>query len=88
MKNFINIQREVIDQFNKNELSKKEAQMKIEFFWSGSLKKAIISGDIENGSLMAGQSVGMVKEIEPCQKIINRLIEEILLFLENNEKSA
>ena len=71
---FARMQREVIEQVNRGELDKKEAQLKIEHFWAGALRKAVIDGDIENGSVMAGQSVGMVTKIQPCQEIIDELI--------------
>ena len=51
--------------------------MEIEHFWAGSLKNAVLNGDIENGSLMAGQSVSMVKEIQPVSKIFNDLLMQI-----------
>ena len=35
-----------------------------------------IDGDVEGGSLMAGQSVGMVKEEEPVAQIVATLIAE------------
>ena len=44
----------------------------IEHFWAGALRRAVIDGDVENGSLMAGQSVGMVKAEEPAADIIAR----------------
>jgi enoyl-[acyl-carrier protein] reductase II len=53
-----------------------EAQLRIEHFWAGALRRAVIDGDIENGSLMAGQSVGMVKEEEPVAEIIAALMSE------------
>ncbi len=53
-----------------------EAQLQIEHFWAGALRRAVIDGDIENGSLMAGQSVGMVKAEEPAAAIIIALMEE------------
>jgi enoyl-[acyl-carrier protein] reductase II len=53
-----------------------EAQLKIEHFWAGALKRAVIDGDVENGSLMAGQSVGMVTREEPVADIIAALMRE------------
>ncbi len=73
---FARMQREVIEQVARGELDKKEAQLKIEHFWAGALRKAVIDGDIENGSVMAGQSVGMVSKIEPVQAIIDELIAQ------------
>jgi enoyl-[acyl-carrier protein] reductase II len=51
-----------------------EAQLKLEEFWLGSLRRAVIEGDVEKGSLMAGQSVGMVKSIQPAAEIMEDLI--------------
>ena len=79
---FARMQREVIEQVARGELDKKEAQLKIEHFWAGALRKAVIDGDIENGSVMAGQSVGMVSKIEPVQAIIDELIAQGEAYLE------
>ncbi len=73
---FTRCQHEVIGQFRAGELDKKEAQLKIEHFWAGALRKAVIDGDVENGSVMAGQSVGMVTKIEPMQAIVDELIAQ------------
>jgi enoyl-[acyl-carrier protein] reductase II len=78
---FARMQHEVIAQFRSGELDKKEAQLKIEHFWAGALRKAVIDGDIENGSVMAGQSVGMVSKIQPAQEIIDELIEQAYAYL-------
>ena len=53
-----------------------EAQQKIEHYWAGALRRAVIDGDVENGSLMAGQSVGMVNKEEPVADIIAALMAE------------
>ncbi len=53
-----------------------EAQLQIEHFWAGALRRAVIDGDVENGSLMAGQSVGMVSAEEPVSQIIETLLGE------------
>ena len=53
-----------------------EAQLQIEQFWAGALRRAVIDGDVEAGSIMAGQSVGMVKQEEPVTEIIASLLEE------------
>jgi len=73
---FMRYQKEVIDQFRSGACDKKEAQLKIEHFWAGALRKAVIDGDVENGSVMAGQSVGMVTKIEPVKDILAELIEQ------------
>lgn len=53
-----------------------EAQLQIEHYWAGALRRAVIDGDVENGSLMAGQSVGMVTKEEPVAEIIGALVTE------------
>ncbi len=53
-----------------------EAQLEIESFWAGALRRAVIDGDVENGSLMAGQSVGMVNAEEPVAAIMAELMSE------------
>ena len=53
-----------------------EAQLQIEQFWAGALRRAVIDGDVENGSIMAGQSVGMLKEEEPVADIIEQLMSQ------------
>ncbi len=73
---FTRCQHEVIGQYRAGELDKKEAQLKIEHFWAGALKRAVIDGDVENGSVMAGQSVGMVSKIEPMKDIVAELVAQ------------
>jgi enoyl-[acyl-carrier protein] reductase II len=46
----------------------------VERFWAGALRRAVIDGDIETGSLMAGQSVGMVTSVQPVEEILQELI--------------
>jgi enoyl-[acyl-carrier protein] reductase II len=67
---------EVAKLLDAGEVQMDEAQLQIEHFWAGALRRAVIDGDVENGSLMAGQSVGMVKEEEPAAAIIATLMEE------------
>ena len=53
-----------------------EAQLQIEHYWAGALRRAVIDGDVENGSVMAGQSVGMLKEEEPVADIMQKLMAQ------------
>lgn len=73
---FMRFQREVIDQHRRGDCDKKEAQLKIEHFWAGALRRAVMDGDIEHGSVMAGQSVGMVSKIQPLQEIVDELVAQ------------
>lgn len=82
-KHFLMAQKEAIEAYQNGLLTQQEAQMKIELFWAGALRRAVIDGDIEEGSLMAGQSVGLVKEIKPCHDIIQSLLEEMRQHWQN-----
>jgi enoyl-[acyl-carrier protein] reductase II len=73
---FMDTQRKVIERFRSGELSQKDAQLEIEHFWAGALKRAAIDGDVENGSVMAGQSVGLVTRRQPVAEIINELVAQ------------
>ena len=73
---FADKQREVIARFDSGELDQKTAQLEIEHFWAGALRRAVIEGDIENGSLMAGQSVGMVTAEQTTAEIIAELVDQ------------
>jgi enoyl-[acyl-carrier protein] reductase II len=80
-KEFIAVQSNVIREYDNGSLDLKEAQLKIEHYWSGSLRRAAIDGDIENGSLMAGQSVGMVTKEQSTAEIIDELVNQANQFL-------
>ena len=69
-------QREIAGLLDREEIAMAEAQLQVEHYWAGALRRAVIDGDVENGSLMAGQSVGMVKEEEPVAQIIATLMAE------------
>ncbi|UIP07033.1 nitronate monooxygenase [Erythrobacter sp. SDW2] len=69
-------QREVAALLDAGEVDMGEAQLQIEHFWAGALRRAVIDGDVEGGSLMAGQSVGMVTQEEPAADIIAQLMRE------------
>jgi enoyl-[acyl-carrier protein] reductase II len=78
---FILFQMEVISRVKAGELEQKDAQLEIEHFWAGALKRAVIDGDVESGSLMAGQSVGMVTREQPTAEILGELVEQALAAL-------
>lgn len=42
----------------------------------GGLRKAVVEGDVKNGSVMAGQIAGMVKERMSCKELIDKLVGE------------
>ncbi len=69
-------QREVANKLDGGEIDMMAAQLEIEHYWAGALRRAVIDGDVENGSLMAGQSVGMVTEDERVADIIATLVQQ------------
>ena len=69
-------QRAVAQTLDEGKVAMLEAQLEIEHYWAGALRRAVIDGDVENGSLMAGQSVGMVTKEEPLADIIAALMAE------------
>ena len=73
---FMQCQRDTVAAFERGNLDAKAAQLQIEHFWAGALRRAAIDGDIEAGSLMAGQSVGMVTREAPAQDIMDELISQ------------
>jgi enoyl-[acyl-carrier protein] reductase II len=82
MENFTAKQREVANLLDTGSVDMMEAQLQIEHYWAGALRRAVIEGDIEGGSLMAGQSVGMVTSEEPVAEILATLMTEAAAALE------
>jgi enoyl-[acyl-carrier protein] reductase II len=83
MVNFAAKQREVAQSLDEGAIEMAEAQLQIEHYWAGALRRAVIDGDIESGSVMAGQSVGMVSREEPVAAIIKELVDEAAAALES-----
>lgn len=78
----------------KNKLTKRFEEMEaagvsleeLEALGAGKLRAAVTDGDVEWGSVMAGQSAGLVKKVQPAAEIIKELFsdaERILRGLEN-----
>jgi enoyl-[acyl-carrier protein] reductase II len=75
-KRFLEHQAEIIRRYKAGEVAKDVGQLDIEHYWAGALRKAVVDGDVENGSLMAGQSVGMVTKEQPAAEIIAELLDQ------------
>ncbi len=78
---FMQTQQDVLAKFHNGDVSQDEGQMMIEHFWGGALRRAVVDGDVETGSVMAGQSVGLVKKIEPTMGIIAELVNQASVHL-------
>jgi enoyl-[acyl-carrier protein] reductase II len=81
-KRFLRHQQTTRDRYLSGELSREAAQLEIEHFWAGALRRAVIDGDVENGSVMAGQSVGMVTAEQSVAEIIGELVDQAVVALE------
>jgi enoyl-[acyl-carrier protein] reductase II len=71
---FGKLQIELLNKLDNQIIDRAEAQFEVERFWVGALKDAAVDGDIAKGSLMAGQSVGLVSEIKPFKAIIDEMV--------------
>ena len=78
---FLAHQAETLRRFQEGALSREAAQLEIEHFWAGALRRAVIEGDVETGSVMAGQSVGLVNAVQPVAEIIAELVDQAVAAL-------
>lgn len=68
----------------RNQMTKKYLELEkngagfeeLELLTLGGLRKAVVDGDVVNGSVMAGQSAAMVKEELTCQELVQKLVTE------------
>ncbi|MFQ5952534.1 MAG: NAD(P)H-dependent flavin oxidoreductase [Candidatus Omnitrophota bacterium] len=75
MDNFRKLQIDLIKKLDKGTITRINAQEQVEEFWLGALKQAVVNGDIEFGSIMSGQSVGLVDKIMSINEIITDLAD-------------
>ena len=87
-KRFIEAQHAVIARWRAGEVDQKAAQLEIEHFWAGALRRAVIDGDVETGSLMAGQSVGLVDGEQPTAQIIETLLDQAAAALTQRDGAS
>jgi enoyl-[acyl-carrier protein] reductase II len=73
---FVMVQRDAIHRYRGGELSRAEVQGIVEKFWAGSLRRAVLDGDVERGSLMAGQSVEFLRQEQSAAEIIAELVAQ------------
>ena len=59
----------------------------LELLTLGSLKKAVIDGDVKGGSMMAGQIAGLVSKQQTCREIVQEIISECQTVIELGFKS-
>ena len=76
MEEFARLQLELLQKLDEGTIKRQEAQLEVEKFWMGALRRAAQDGDIDSGSLMAGQSVGLIDKVEPMQKIFDDILRD------------
>ncbi|MBN2135922.1 MAG: nitronate monooxygenase, partial [Acidobacteria bacterium] len=75
-KEFGQLQLELLKKMKAGDINRVDAQYEVEKYWVGALRKAVVDGDINFGSLMAGQSVGLVNQVKPVKAIIEELVSK------------
>ncbi len=73
---FRKLQLNLIQDLDKGIITRDQAQNQVEEFWMGRLRSAVVDGDVDNGSLMAGQSVGLVNNMMTVREIMNELVAD------------
>ena len=76
MTHFGELQLDLLEKLKAGSINRADAQYKVEEYWVGSLRNAAVDGDTEHGSLMAGQSVGMMNRVQPLREILQDIVEE------------
>ena len=74
---FSKLQLDLISQLNEGTIHRAEAQQEVEKYWMGALRRAVVDGDVERGSLMAGQSVGLVDKVQTIREIMTDLVDNV-----------
>ncbi len=78
MDEFAELQMKLLKEIKEGKISRIDAQYEVEKFWVGALRKAVEEGDVDRGSLMAGQSVGLVDKEMSVKEIIEYITKGIL----------
>jgi len=76
LKEFGKLQLRLLAELDAGRIHREQAQIEVETFWMGALRRAVVDGDVKNGSLMAGQSVGMADRVIPVQALIDELLAD------------
>ena len=79
---FGKLQLSLLKELEAGTVSRQHAQEEVEKFWVGALRRAVVDGDVEHGSLMAGQSVGLVDKIVPIRELVEELLTDAEAELE------
>ena len=83
MQQFGALQLRLLKELEAGTIHRQQAQDEVEKFWVGALRRAAVEGDVDNGSLMAGQAVGLMNNIMPISDLVVELLTDA-----NNELIA
>lgn len=83
MQQFGALQLRLLKELEAGTIHRQQAQEEVEKFWVGALRRAAVEGDVDNGSLMAGQAVGLMNNIMPISDLVVELLTDA-----NNELIA
>jgi len=73
---FGRLQLDLLKKLDENIIDRLEAQHEVERFWMGALRNAVVDGDVKQGSLMAGQSVGLMDSIKSIREIMDEMVTD------------
>ena len=76
MDNFGKLQLRLLKELEAGTCHRQDAQEEVEKYWMGALRRAAVEGDIDFGSLMAGQSVGLVDSEMSIQELVYELLDD------------
>lgn len=76
MDDFGKLQLRLLKELEAGTVTRQFAQEEVERFWVGALRRAVVDGDVDGGSLMAGQSVGLVDKIMPIRDVVAELLND------------
>ena len=58
----------------------------LEYLTLGGLRKAVVDGDVKNGSVMAGQIAGLVNRQQPCSQMLEEIMEETVQVIREKNR--
>ncbi len=79
--------RQLRNQMTKEYIQKEQEGVpfeELELLAVGSLRNAVVDGDVKHGTVMAGQIAGLVKKEQPCKEIVEELMEEATALMQKN----
>lgn len=77
--------RQLRNQMTKEYLQKEQEGVsfeELEQLTVGSLRKAVLEGDVQQGTVMAGQIAGLIKKEQTCQEMIEEMMQEVMTLMQ------